>query len=432
VNEPDTPAPSPEKSPTSDGGKMEPAAPGTPEPQPAKGPTRAQALGCVVLLVILVGLGVGAWWLTTSGVRSRLAEADRLWTEGQKAEAVKVYQKHADEDLRVIYGDDRVKVFQRLVEYDLEQGDIASAKAHLDKAAKQKVILPPDVAQRVQDREGQLAAERAKKVAADREEAAQAGQERKEAAQKAEQEKKRQAEAAALKKKLEKVPDLLRRLKDENGQVRALAASELAEIKPLPPEALEPLLVAVNDSGDLLSIAIRTSAIKALGNCDPSDKSVKALEALLNDETIAVQTAALQALKESAKSGLPAVTKALAHPNPLIRGQAARILADSGEAGKKSVPDLLKAMKEEQEEGTQVWMAGAIVKLDPEEPAPIPVLTKALDPGRAAATRKTAAEFLAEAGPRAQAAIPALEAMVKGGNAAEATAVRKALEKIKQ
>jgi hypothetical protein len=81
---------------------------------------------------------------------------------------------------------------------------------------------------------------------------------------------------------------------------------------------------------------------------------------------------------------------------------------------------------------TRIWLAGAIVKLDPEEPAPIPVLIKALDPGRVVATRKTAAEFLAEAGPRAKAAIPALEAVVMSGNAAEATAARKAMEKIKQ
>jgi HEAT repeat protein len=140
----------------------------------------------------------------------------------------------------------------------------------------------------------------------------------------------------------------------------------------------------------------------------------------------------MQALKELGQAGLPSITKALAHPNPLIRGQAARILADSGEAGKKSVPNLLKAMKDEQEEMTRVWMAGAIVRLDPDEPAPIPVLIKVLDPGRAIATRKTAAEFLAEAGPRAKEAIPSLEAIVRSGDAAEATAARKALERIKK
>jgi HEAT repeat protein len=368
------------------------------------------------------------WWWTT---RSRLAEADRLWAEGQKAEAVALYKKHAEKDLSVISNEDRAKLFQRLVEYDLEQGDIASAKAHLDKAGKEKVNLPSDLHQKIVDRESQLAGERSKKKAAGREAAAQAEREKKEAAQKAEQEKKRHAEAAALKKKLEQVPDLLRRLKDENGQVRAIAASELAQTKPLPAEALEPLLGAVSDGGDL-SLAIRLSAIKALGNCEPSDKSVKALEALLADETIAIQTGAMQALKELGKAGLPSITKALAHPNPLIRGQAARILSESGEAGKKSVPDLLRTMKDEQEEGTRVWMAGAILKLDPDEPAPIPVLIKALDPGRAVATRKTAADFLAVAGPRAKAAIPALEAMLTKGNAAEATAARKALEKIKQ
>jgi HEAT repeat protein len=369
------------------------------------------------------------WWWTT---RSRLAEADRLWAEGQKAEAVALYKKHAEKDLSVISNEDRAKLFQRLVEYDLEQGDIASAKAHLDKAGKEKVKLASDLPQKILDREGQLAAERAKKEAAEREAAAQAERERKEAALKAEQERKRQAELTAVKKKLEQLPDLLRRLKDENAQVRAIAASELAQIKPLPAEALEPLLCAVNDSGDSLSLAIRLSAIKALGNCEPSDKSLKTLEALLADETIAIQTGAMQALKELGKAGVPAVTKALAHPNPLIRGQAARILSEADEAGKKSVPHLLKAMKDEQEEMTRVWLAGAIVRLDPDEPAPIPVLIKGLDPGRAIATRKTAAEFLAEAGPRAKEAIPALEAMLKSGNAAEAVAARKALEKIKK
>lgn len=60
MNEPDPPAPSPEKSPTSDGDRVEPAQPGTPKPEPAKGPTRAQALGCIAPLVALVGIGVGA------------------------------------------------------------------------------------------------------------------------------------------------------------------------------------------------------------------------------------------------------------------------------------------------------------------------------------------------------------------------------------
>lgn len=429
MNEPDTPAPSPEQSPTSDGEKTGPTEPETPKPEPAKGPSPAQTLGCFVLLLVLGGIALGmAWWTT----RSSMAEGDQLWAEGQKAEAVAVYKKLAEKDLFVMGGEDRVKLFQRLVEYDLEQGDIASAKAHLDKAGKEKVKLPDDLPQKLQEREGQLAAERAKKDAEEREAAAQAERDRKEAAQKAEQEKKRQAEAAAHKKRLEQVPDLIRRLKDENGQVRALAASELAQIKPLPAEALEPLLNAVNDSGDPLSLPIRMSAIKALGNCEPSDRSVKALEALLNDEIIAVQTAALQALKELGKSGLPAITKALAHPNPLLRGQAARTLGESGEAGKRFLPDLLKALKDEQEEMTRIWLAGAVVRLDPEEAAPIPVLIKGLDPGRAAATRKTAADFLAEAGPRAKTAIPALEVMVRSGDAAEATAARKALEKIKK
>jgi hypothetical protein len=89
-------------------------------------------------------------------------------------------------------------------------------------------------------------------------------------------------------------------------------------------------------------------------------------------------------------------------------------------------------MKVEQEEMTRIWLAGAIVKLDSEEAAPIPVLIKGLDPGRAVATRKTAAEFLAEAGPRAKAAIPALEAVMRSGDAAEVTAARKALEKIRK
>jgi HEAT repeat protein len=384
----------------------------------------------LLVLMLLVGAAVLPGCKFDNTTRSSLGEADRLWNEGKKAEAAAIYKKLAEKDFPVGIGsDERAKMFQRLVEFDLEQDDLASAKSYLDQAAKEKVTLPREVAQNLKSRESQIAA---KKKAAEREAAAQAEREKKEAAQKAEQEKKRHAEAAALKKKLEQVHDLLRRLKDENGQVRAIAASELAQTKPLPAEALEPLLAAVNDNGDPLSLAIRLSAIKALGNCEPSDKSLKALEALLADETIAIQTAAMQALKELGRAGLPGITKALAHPNPLIRGQAARMLAESGEAGRKSVPDLLKAMNEEQEEGTQVWMAGAIIKLTPEEPAPIPVLIKALDPGRAVATRKTAAEFLAEAGPRAKAAIPALEAMLTKGNAAEATAARKALEKIKK
>lgn len=365
-----------------------------------------------------------------NATRSSLGEADGHWKAGKKAEAVAIYKKLAETSFPIgISENERAKMFQRVVEFDLEQGDFASAKSYLDQAEKEKVRLPREVTQSLKSREKEA---QAKKEAADREATAQAEREKKEAVRQADQEKKRQAEIVAQKKKLEQVPDLLRRLKDENAQVRAIAASELAQIKPLPAGGLEILLVAVNDNGDPLSLAIRLSAIKALGNCESTDNSLKTLEALLADENIAVQSAAMQTLKELGKAGLPGVTKALAHPNLLIRGQAARILADAGDAARKSVPDLVKAMKDEQEEGTRVWMAGAILKLDPDEPAPIAVLIKALDPGRAVATRKTAAEFLAEAGPRAKAAIPALVAIVKIGAADEATAARTALEKIKK
>lgn len=122
---------------------------------------------------------------------AKMAEADRLWEEGKKAEAVAVYKAMAEKNLPTLGSKGREKVFQRLIEYDLEQGDIASAKAHLAKAGKEKVKLPPDLTQKVQDGEAQLAA---KKEAEEREKAAQVEREKKEVAEKAEQVKKQRAE----------------------------------------------------------------------------------------------------------------------------------------------------------------------------------------------------------------------------------------------
>jgi HEAT repeat protein len=233
---------------------------------------------------------------------------------------------------------------------------------------------------------------------------------------------------------LEQVPDLIRRLKDENGKVRAVAAAGLAEIKPLPPEALEALLITVKETGDPLSDIIRISAVKALGNCDPGDgRAVKALtEGMLTDEAGAVQVLALQALKGMGRTGIPGIAKALTHSSPQMRNMAAFDLGRAGKDAKPSFPDLLKAMKDEQDDQTRIMMAGAALRLDPDEPSPIPVLIKGLDPGRDRIGRRIAADYLAEAGPRAKAAIPALEAMLTSSDPADVRVAKKALEKIKK
>jgi WD40 repeat protein len=294
MNEPDTPTPSPDESPSSDGKEPEPATSGTPQPEPAKKLSGAQALGCIVLVAALVGFVVGVWWWATSGARSRLAEADRLWTEGKKAEAAALYKKLAEKDLGFVNDDDRVKLFQRLVEYDLEQGDITSANSHLDKAGKQKVNLPADLPQKILDREGQLIAERSKKEAAERE-----------ATARAEREKKRQGESAAGKKlgqegakdengkdepryRGKPVSHWIAQLKDSDPSFRIEAIKALEKIGTEGKGVLAALKSTLNDKED----TVRVEGVKALGAIGITSKDVlMALGDALKDKNVSVRDA---------------------------------------------------------------------------------------------------------------------------------------------
>ncbi|MCI0703845.1 MAG: hypothetical protein L0241_22525 [Planctomycetia bacterium] len=87
------------------------------------------------------GLFLG-WWGVEQD-KKKLAEANRQWDAGQKAEAVATYKALIQQDLSSVPTDaERPTVYQRVIEYDLERGDTESAKAMVERALDKNVELP--------------------------------------------------------------------------------------------------------------------------------------------------------------------------------------------------------------------------------------------------------------------------------------------------
>jgi hypothetical protein len=94
----------------------------------------------VVLAVAaaLVGGGGTATWLLGAADRE-VAAADRLYDEGQKAEAVALYRKHPERFWPSGGGD--VRNLRRVIEYDLEQGDTADARRWIELVLERGIAL---------------------------------------------------------------------------------------------------------------------------------------------------------------------------------------------------------------------------------------------------------------------------------------------------
>lgn len=96
-------------------------------------------LPLLVLAFVLVGCG----GITPDEANKRVDAGHKLWDEGKKPEAVAKYKEalpDSQKDVR-FREDDRPKVFQRIVEFDLEKGDEASAKKFIERAVVNKVGL---------------------------------------------------------------------------------------------------------------------------------------------------------------------------------------------------------------------------------------------------------------------------------------------------
>jgi hypothetical protein len=73
--------------------------------------------------------------------RKTLEEANQLWAAGRKADAVAKYKPLIDEAIDAVPSSDKPTVYQRVIEFEIEQGNTSYAKRMIEKAVDRDVSL---------------------------------------------------------------------------------------------------------------------------------------------------------------------------------------------------------------------------------------------------------------------------------------------------
>lgn len=94
-----------------------------------------------IMLTCCGGFGViGYFGIKMKDATQReVAEADALWDRGEKALAVDKYRGRLGANSTFLKAEDKPRVYGRVVDYDVERGDMASATTILAEAVKNKV-----------------------------------------------------------------------------------------------------------------------------------------------------------------------------------------------------------------------------------------------------------------------------------------------------
>lgn len=79
--------------------------------------------------------------MSQRATQKNLAEADKLWEAGQKAEAVAKYKSVLDGGVSSIDRSQRPTILQRVIEFEADQGNTSAAKAMIQKAMEFDVSL---------------------------------------------------------------------------------------------------------------------------------------------------------------------------------------------------------------------------------------------------------------------------------------------------
>ncbi|MHC4800319.1 MAG: hypothetical protein ACYTF1_27065, partial [Planctomycetota bacterium] len=90
--------------------------------------------GCVALL-LLISVGL------KEATKQTIEEADSLWVSGQQDVAVAKYKQMVSENLNFINEDDRPRVFERIIEYEMAHGNKSTAQHFMEKAVSLNVSL---------------------------------------------------------------------------------------------------------------------------------------------------------------------------------------------------------------------------------------------------------------------------------------------------
>jgi len=268
--------------------------------------------------------------------------------------------------------------------------------------------------------------------------------------------------------------DWIADLKEKGSGVRAQAALALAELGPAAREAEAALAQALRDPDP----DVRVAAVLALGAIVPDGKAaVDGLARALTDEDWFVRLNSAQALQKfgpKAASAAPALVQAV-KPNDMIkdfrpvrcgaamvalsrvdpaakelesacrmvvgkllederqgsfgaRATGARLLGECGAAALPAAPALVRLLKDPDGD-VRVAAAEALLKIAPENDAPLAVLADALK-NPDLLVRLRAADALGGRGARARVALPALRAAVQDAEPEVRQAAQDALKKI--
>lgn len=131
-----------------------PAAPGKQHMPPSADPARAPAKGWPVKRYLLIGCGLltTTFLLCCGGIfyfghtlvqaqKMEIVKGNELWAGGNKGDAVARYKPILLQKMHVVEQAERPILFQRVIEFDLEQGDATSAKKLVEKALENDVAL---------------------------------------------------------------------------------------------------------------------------------------------------------------------------------------------------------------------------------------------------------------------------------------------------
>ena len=240
------------------------------------------------------------------------------------------------------------------------------------------------------------------------------------------------------------VPYLVAALKDPDTIARSIAALSLKLLGSEAASAVPDLIEALNDP------RIQWNAVAALGNAGSDGKSaLPALNRLLdtgsNRDRLNI-AAAIYKIDPTQSAAFAIIIDALKQKNdPKLRRDAAWTLRAMGPVARDAVSDLVEAVKDQNLEvwrtaldalkkiatdnraaipalleklnspqaGDRINAAAWLVRIDPNEPHGLAVLTEVIQSGAGAGDRYFAIDVLAEAGAGARAAIPVLKAVSK-------------------
>lgn len=187
----------------------------------------------------------------------------------------------------------------------------------------------------------------------------------------------------------EKLADEMRaKLKDDDAEVRATAATAVGNLGALGVPAVEALIAQMKNDPSKEARETAARALGRIGKAVPKERrSVEPLrQTARTDDDRVTRTVALGALAMmdiDIPGQVTALRKYLHDEDPLVRMKAAHALGMIGHAAKATAPDIVQVLERSKDDHHRGYIARALGNVG--DPASLPALQKALaaetDPG---------------------------------------------------